>query len=112
MNRSFGVGAAVVVLLAAFIVYSSAYVVDMKSQALVLQFGDPRGERPRLLRRRRGDARGTHRSASPEASARALVGSASASLARTRSARICDIGTLPPRSAAAGCSVGIRTPSR
>ncbi|MDR3500460.1 MAG: protease modulator HflC [Parvibaculum sp.] len=44
MNRSFGVGAAVVVLLAAFIVYSSAYVVDMKSQALVLQFGDPRGE--------------------------------------------------------------------
>ncbi len=44
MNRSFGFGAAVVVFLAAFVVYSSAYVVDMTSQALVLQFGDPRGE--------------------------------------------------------------------
>lgn len=44
MNRSFGLGGAVVVALAAFVLYSSAYVVDMTQQAIVLQFGDPRGE--------------------------------------------------------------------
>ena len=36
--------------------------------------------------------------------------SASASFARTKSARICASGVAPPRSAAAGCSVGISTP--
>ena len=34
---------------------------------------------------------------------------ASATLARTKSARICARGSAPPRRAAAGCSVGIST---
>lgn len=42
MNRSFAIGAGVVAVIAAIILYLSAFTVSMTQQAIVLQFGDPR----------------------------------------------------------------------
>ncbi|MBO6635640.1 protease modulator HflC [Parvibaculum sp.] len=42
MNRSIAIGAGAVAVLAAIIVYLSAFTVSMTQQAIVLQFGDPR----------------------------------------------------------------------
>ncbi len=44
MNRSVGIGAGIAIVIALVIGYSSLYTVDMTQQAIVLQFGDPRGE--------------------------------------------------------------------
>lgn len=42
MNRSITVGVGIVAVIAAVLVYLSAYTVNMTQQAIVLQFGDPR----------------------------------------------------------------------
>jgi membrane protease subunit HflC len=42
MNRSIAVGVGIVAVIAAVLVYLSAYTVNMTQQAIVLQFGDPR----------------------------------------------------------------------
>lgn len=42
MNRSIAIGAGIVAIIAAIVVYLSAFTVGMTQQAIVLQFGDPR----------------------------------------------------------------------
>ncbi|MGB6085345.1 SPFH domain-containing protein, partial [Parvibaculum sp.] len=42
MNRSIAIGVGAIAIVAAVIVYLSAFTVSMTQQAIVLQFGDPR----------------------------------------------------------------------
>lgn len=44
MNRSVGIGAGIAILFAIITVYSALFTVNMTQQAIVLQFGDPRGD--------------------------------------------------------------------
>ena len=44
MNRSVGIGAGAVLVLAALVLNSALFTVDMTEQAIVLQFGQPRGQ--------------------------------------------------------------------
>lgn len=44
MNRSVGIGAGAALFFAVLVVYSSLFTVDMTQQAIVLQFGQPRGQ--------------------------------------------------------------------